>query len=415
MISSLTSVRSLLLAIFILMLGAGFLTTLVSVRLQASGTEPLVIGLIATSYFGGLAAGAIRIGRLVERIGHIRTFAVVVSLLSVSTLAYSLAERPLLWAALRFVDGCCVAGVYVCLESWLNDRAEGPSRGTILAGYMIALYLGQGIGQQLLNVAGATSATPFVLASLLISLAVLPVALTRMSGPTLPNNMSLSIRRLYSLSPLAIVGVALTGVVLGAFYGLGPVYAGDLGLSVSATAGFMTIVILGGVALQWPLGRLSDRFDRRTVIIATVAGAAISACALSLTAPVGIGLVLGGLFGGTSFALYPLCVAHANDQLAPTQRVSATGGLVLVYSLGAASGPLLVSSVMTVTGPQALFQVIAVLAACVLGFGMWRRRVGDVVPAEMQQAYQPLPRTTPFVTGLASKPAGEDDVDSNGF
>lgn len=160
MIASLVPVRSLLFAIFILMLGAGFLTTLVSIRLQASGTGPLIIGLIATSYFAGLAAGAVRVGRLVARVGHIRTFTVVVALLSATTLAYTLSAQPLLWMVLRFIDGCCVAGVYVCLESWLNDRAEGPSRGSVLAGYMIALYLGQGLGQQLLNVVGAVSATP---------------------------------------------------------------------------------------------------------------------------------------------------------------------------------------------------------------------------------------------------------------
>ncbi len=413
MLASLSSVRSLLLAILILMLGAGFLTTLISMRLQASGTDPVIIGGVATSYFAGLATGAIRVGRLVERIGNIRTFAVVVALLSASTLAYTLSEHPLLWALLRFIDGCCVAGVYVCLESWLNDRAEGPSRGSVLAGYMIALYLGQGIGQQLLNVTGSTSTKPFILASLLISLAVLPVALTRMHSPVLPNTVSLSIRRLYATSPLAIVGVTVTGIILGAFYGLGPVYADESDLSVADTAGFMTIVILGGVVLQWPLGRLSDRFDRRMVIVATTAAAAISAFALSLTVPTGIGLLLASLFGGTSFALYPLCVAHTNDQLAPAERVSATGGLVLVYSLGAAGGPLLVSAAIAALGPQGLFQIVAFLAAGTFGFGLWRRWVGDAVPAEMQQAYQPLPRTTPFATELVAAPSGADDAASD--
>ncbi len=410
MISSLASVRSLLFAIFVLMLGSGFLTTLISIRLQVNGTVPIVIGLIATSYFAGLATGAMHVGKLVERVGHIRTFAVVVAVLSASTLSYTFSEHALLWMLLRFIDGFCVAGVYVCLESWLNDRAEGPSRGSVLAGYMIALYLGQGIGQQILNVTGSTPTTPFILASLLISLAVLPVALTRMNGPTLPSTVSLSIWRLYATSPLAIVGVAATGVILGAFYGLGPVYAGASGLSVSDTAGFMTAVILGGVALQWPLGRLSDRFDRRTVIVATTAGAAISALVLSLTVPTGLGLALGTLFGGASFALYPLCVAHANDQLPPAERVSATGGLVLVYSLGAAVGPLVVSAAMTVLGPQGLFQVVAILAVSVFGFGMWRRWVGDAVPAEMQQAYQPLPRTTAVATKLVTIVPAEDDT-----
>lgn len=145
-------------------------------------------------------------------------------------------------------------------------------------------------------------------------------------------------------------------------------------------------------------------------IVATTAGAAISALVLSLTVPTGLGLALGTLFGGASFALYPLCVAHANDQLPPAERVSATGGLVLVYSLGAAVGPLVVSAAMTNLGPQGLFQVVAILAVSVFGFGMWRRWVGDAVPAEMQQAYQPLPRTTAVATKLVTIVPAEDDT-----
>lgn len=411
MFAAIASVRSLLLAICMLMLGAGFLTTLVSVRLQASGTGSLTIGLVATSYFAGLTAGATRAGRLVQRVGHIRAFSAFVSLLSASTLTYAVVEAPLLWAGLRFVDGCCIAGVYVCLESWLNDRAEAETRGSVLAGYMIALYLGQGLGQQLLNVSDTGPSIPFVVASILVSLAVLPVALTRMAGPSLEQAASLSIRALYAVSPLGIVGVAVTGIVLGAFYGLAPVYARELGLSIPETAWFMTAVILGGVALQWPLGRLSDRLDRRTVIVATMAGAAAAAFGLFAIGPAATGLVFAALFGGTSFALYPLCVAHANDHLTSTQRIGATGGLVLVYSLGAVAGPLLASALMSLVGPEALFLFIGTLSAGVLGFGLWRLWAGAAVPGDRQQAYQPLPRTTPAVAVLDPlTPAERDDA-----
>ena len=409
-IAAIASVRSLLLAILMLMLGAGFLTTLVSVRLQASGTSALAIGLVATSYFGGLTVGAMGAGRLVRRVGHIRAFAAFVSLLSASTLTYAVLEAAPLWALLRFIDGCCVAGVYVCLESWLNDRADSETRGSVLAGYMIALYMGQGLGQQLLNISDTAPSIPFVVASILVSLAVLPVALTRMAGPPLEQTASLPIRALYGVSPLGIIGVAVTGIVLGAFYGLAPVYARESGLGIAETAWFMTAVILGGVALQWPLGRLSDRLDRRSVIVATMAGAAASAFALFASGPAGSGLLFASLFGGTSFALYPLCVAHTNDHLTSAQRIGATGGLVLVYSLGAVLGPLLASASMSTFGPGGLFLVIGMLSTGVFGFGLWRQWKGDAVPGDRQRTYQMLPRTTPVVAALdpLSLAAGDD-------
>ena len=400
MLTSLSPVRSLLLAILMLMLGAGFLTTLVGVRLQGSGAEPFTIGLVVTSYFVGLIAGSLRAPRLVQRVGHIRAFAAFVSLLSASTLSYAIVQSPFPWTILRFIDGCCIAGVYVCLESWLNDQAEGDARGSVLAGYMIALYTGQGLGQLLLIVSTAAPAMPFVMASILISLAVLPVALTRMKGPSLGSSSYLSIRALYGISPLGIIGAAVTGVMLGAFYGLGAVYARELGLSVSETAWFMTTIILGGVALQWPLGRLSDRFDRRLVIIAVVGGTVAASFGLATTGAGGGGLILAALFGGLSFALYPLCVAHTNDHLAPEQRIGASGGLVLVYSLGSACGPLLGSGAMSAAGPVGLFLLIGLLALILLIFGIWRQWVGAAVPEKMQQAYQILPRTTPVSASL---------------
>ncbi len=400
MLASLSQVRSLLLAILILMLGAGFLTTLVGVRLQGAGAESLTIGLVVTSYFVGLTAGSLRAPQIVQRVGHIRAFAAFVSLLSASTLAYAILESPYLWTVLRFVDGCCIAGVYVCLESWLNDQAEGDARGGILAGYMIFLYTGQGLGQLLLNISDAAPSMPFVVASLLISLAVLPVALTRMKGPPLESSSYLPVRALYAISPLGIVGAAVTGVMLGAFYGVGAVYAREVGLSVSDTAWFMTIVILGGVALQWPLGRLSDRFDRRLVIITALGGTVAASFGLAATGPSGGGLILAALFGGLSFALYPLCVAHTNDHLSADQRVGASGGLVLVYSLGSACGPLLASGAMAQAGPVGLFASIGLLATLVLLFGIWRQWVGPAVPADMQHAYQILPRTTPVSATL---------------
>jgi MFS family permease len=400
-LSAISSVRSLLLAIFMLMAGGGFMSTLLSVRLERAGSSALTVGVVGTAYFLGLVLGSTRAGIVVARVGHIRAFAAFVSLFSASTLSYAVFQEPVFWASLRLIDGLCVAGVYVCLESWLNERAEAGSRGSVLASYMIALYLGQAAGQFLLNISDAKPSLPFVVASILISLAAIPVALIRIDAPSLPSSQTLSMRTLYAVSPLGVVGVALTGAMLGAFYSLGAVYARRLGMDLSSVALFMSTVIFGGVALQWPLGMLSDRFDRRRVIVFAFAGTLAAGLATALLAAPGLPLfIFGALFGGLSFALYPLCVAHANDHLSPEQRVAASGGLVLTYSAGAAAGPLLGATFMTGAGTAGLFLFISTCAGAALLFGLWRQTRAAPVPAEQQQTYQILPRTTPVSAAL---------------
>lgn len=399
MLSGVKAVRSLLLAIFVLMIGGGVLGTLVSVRLEDAGAGALLIGLTATAYFAGLTVGSLRVGRVIARVGHIRAFAAFVTLLSASTLTYSLYTNVPLWAALRFTDGLCLAGVYVCLESWLSERAEPRTRGTVLAAYMIALYSGQAAGQFLLTLGDATR--PFMVASILISLSIMPLALTRSRSPPLGEQPLMSVPRLYGVSPLGTVGAGVTGVILGAFYGLGAVYVRRLGLDVAATAAFMSTVIAGGVALQWPLGWLSDRFDRRRVIVGALVGTTAVTASLALMGAAGsLLLVFGALFGGLSFALYPLCVAHASDQIAPDQRVGASGGLVLIYSAGAALGPIAGASAMSAFGAQGLFAFLAACAGGASAFGIWRLAAGATVPSDLQQSYQLLPRTTPMSASL---------------
>lgn len=410
MLSALRPVRSLLLAIFVLMAGGGFMSTLVAVRLEDAGVPALLTGLVNTAYFSGLTIGSLRAGSVIQRVGHIRAFAAFVSLLSASTLAYVLHQNVPLWTLLRLVDGLCLAGVYVCLESWLNDQAEGRSRGTVLAAYMIALYAGQAVGQFMLNLGATRSFVPFVAGSILVSLAVLPITLTRSRSPALGEQPTLPMRRLYQISPLGMVGAAITGLALGAFYGLAAVYARRVGLDVAGAAAFVSTVIAGGVALQWPLGWLSDRFDRRKVIVAAFAGATAVAAGLALTASPGVGLLtLGAAFGGLSFALYPLCVAHANDHLDANDRVGATGGLVLVYSAGAAFGPLSAAVAMSLFGAPGLFAFVALCCGGATAFGLWRLAARPPVPSALQGAYQVLPRTTPMSAALDPLAASGDE------
>ncbi len=399
MLSSLANVRTFLLAIFMIMAGSGFLSTLIAVRLEQSGTSALIIGVVATAYFAGLTVGALRATKIIADVGHIRAFTVFVSVFSASSLAYAIDDSIAVWIVLRFIDGLMISGIYICLESWLNERADQTSRSSILASYMIALYSGQAAGQFLLNAGKNTPALPFMFSAILLSLAVLPVVLTHVAQPAIEGLKPLSIKRLYAISPLGVAGVTATGMMLGAFYAMGPIFSQRLGMGLSSVALFTSCVIAGGVLLQWPLGVLSDRFDRRRVIIATFFGATIICAVIAKFASTGLHIfVLGAIFGGLTFALYPLCVAHSNDHIDSSERVGASGGLVLAYSVGAVAGPMLGAIGIARGGPAGLFIAIGVVALLATLFGSWRMFANNPVPSEDQGKWQTLPRTTPMAT-----------------
>ncbi len=400
MMTSLNSVRTLLVAIFVLMAGSGFLSTLIAVRLEQTGHSALLIGLVATSYFAGLTLGALKVAPLIGRVGHIRAFAAFVSFYSASSLSYAIIDNAAVWTVLRFADGFVMSGVFVCLESWLNRVARPDNRSAILAAYMIALYAGQAVGQFLLNLGDNAPALPFMASAVLLSLSVLPVVLTKIEQPIMEEVTAFSLKRLYAVSPLGIVGTLATGIMLGAFYALGAVFVQRVGLPLSQVALFTSCVISGGVVLQYPLGRLSDRFDRRRVINASMLATAVLCAALALVRePVAI-FAIGALFGGFAFALYPLCVAHSNDHLDESERVGASSGLVLVYSVGAAMGPMAGSVAMATLGPPGLFGAIGAVAVAASLFGLWRAAVSKPVPGAEQQDFQSLPRTTPMAAVL---------------
>ena len=282
MLRSLANVRTFLLAIFMIMAGSGFLSTLIAVRLEVAGTPAPLIGLVGTAYFAGLTVGSLRIGRLVAEVGHIRSIAAFISVFSASSLSYALWQDVAFWTVLRFIDGFAIAGVFVCLESWLNERSDARTRSTALAAYMVALYLGQALGQFLLNIGRDAPALPFMFSAILLSLALLPVVLTRTDQPALGEMKPLSIRRLYAISPLGAVGTFVTGMTLGAFYALGAVFVRRLGMSLADVAFFTSCAIGGGVLLQWPLGLLSDRWDRRKVLVSTFLATTLACVAVAL-------------------------------------------------------------------------------------------------------------------------------------
>lgn len=410
MIDRVFAIRGLLLAVLVLMAGNGFMPTLLAMRMEGAGAAAPVVGLMASAYFFGLVVGSLTLTNVIKQVGHIRTFATVVTVLSSSTLFYSLYQNAVLWSALRLIDGVCVAGVFICLESWLNHRADAQSRGAILAAYMIALYSGQAVGQFLLELDTGLM-LPFVVSSMLVSLSSVPVLLTRIDSPPLPDDgHHLSLPALYRTSPLGTVGVTLTGVMMGAFYGLGALYARRSGFDLSDVALFVSVVIAGGVALQWPLGHLSDRMDRRLVIVMVLGGILLASLVLALMTDHLVIFALGALFGGFVFSLYPLCVAHANDRLTVEEQLSASSVLILLYSGGAAGGPLLGSAAMAAFGARGLFLFMTALGVAGLAFALWRMYRSDAVAGEDQQPYQILPRTTPVAAALEPASQHSDEI-----
>lgn len=403
MLASLRSAHVLLVAAFLIMAATGALLTIVAVRLSASA-PPFVVGLVSAGYFAGLTSGSLFAFRVILRIGHIRAFTTFATLISATVLAYPLHESAAAWMLWRFLDGFCMAGLYICMESWLNDRATPRSRGQLLAFYMIAIYCGQAAGQGLIVLPDETGFAIFIAISLLYSAAVLPVAMTRMVPPPLPDVVSLGFAQLWRTSPLGVAGTITSGMVLGALFALGPVFAGASGLSLSQTSLFMGVAIMGGVAMQWPAGRLSDRIERSRVILGVVAAIIVTSLAVAFAGPLGFGAALAAvaLFGGASFALYPLCVALTNDRLPSSDRIGASGGLVLAYSAGATLGPLLASGIIARGGAEGLFAFTAAAAALVLIFGLTRRSESVHVPVSEQAPWQVQAQTTPASVPLDS-------------
>ncbi len=412
---------NLLVGTFLLLVGIGLLGTLVPLRLNDAGAGSLMIGLVGGIYFVGLIVGTRYCDRVIAGVGHIRAFAGFASLLSAAVLAFPLMPAALPWAGLRFVTGVCLAGLFTCVESWLNAQASNELRGRILSLYMIALYLGQGFGQTLLPLPDPSGMVLFMVCAAFVSLAVVPVAMTRITAPAPGAWVRLGLRRLYALSPLGAAGAASSGLILGAFYALGPVYARNLGFAVGETAQFMALVIVGGLVLQWPVGRLSDRCDRRHAMVA-VALALVAVSAGLVTAGLWsayAALALAPLLGAVAFTLYPLSVAHANDRLEPAQVVAASAALITAYGVGAAFGPPAAAVLMEAMGPSGLFTFTGLIGAATAMFAIWRMRRRGPVPAQDQVRFLPLPRTTPVAGGLdprgeAEPLPGQDEVRASG-
>lgn len=393
MLATLRAVFSLLLSHGLLLLANGLFTTLLGVRSQMEGFATEVIGLIMAAYFLGLLAGAQRAVHVVANVGHIRAYAAFASVMSVAALVHVLWVEPLVWAVLRFASGFCMAGMIMVTESWLNERSSNQQRGQVLAFYMTTNYFAAGCGQFLLTTADPARFQLFTIASIIFSLALVPVLLTRARAPRPTPRERLRFRDLWRTSPLGLIGAFCAGLVNSSFFGLGPVFATGEGLDVSETSTFMASVIFGGLALQIPVGRLSDHVDRRTVL----AGVALLTCVacLAIVFIHGRGsywlYACGAAYGGLSFTVYSLCVAHTNDFADREKLVQTSSGLLTAFGCGAFAGPVLASTLMGQVGPSGLFMYSATVTGILGTFAIYRMRRRRAPGPDEQTRLVPLP------------------------
>jgi MFS family permease len=376
----------LLLGMGILMLGAGLQSTLLGVRATLEGFPPPVIGLVMSCYYVGYLIGTLLATRLLRQVGHVRVFAALAALASVAVLVHGTWVHPLPWALMRLLSGVCFAGIYVVAESWLNHRASRANRGSLLAIYMLVLYIGLGAAQFLLVLASPQTAQLFMLTSALISLAMVPIVASAQQTPEPAVPQVVRYRDLYRNSPLGVVGVAMSGLISSIIYSMGPVYARLIGSGTRGVAEFMAVSILAAVLTQYPVGWLSDRVDRRTVIAVVCVLATVVAGALVAFGPDprAVFLLLTALFSGAALTLYPLSVSHINDKLEPAQMVAASSALLRINGIAAAFGPTLAGTVIAAYGPHAYFGTLAALTGGLTVFDLWRKSRRRPVPRDQK-------------------------------
>ena len=328
-----------------------------------------------SSYYVGFLFGSIWAPRLVTGVGHIRVFAAFASLASSTVLLHAILIEPLSWIPLRVVSGFCIAGLYVVAESWLNDASTNETRGSMLSAYMIVVSGGLGAGQLLLNVADPAGFGLFVLTSVLVSMALVPAALSVRANPRFLQPQPVTFASVFKAAPLGIVGVILTGASSGAIFTMGVVYSGLIGLTIAQTSTFMVGAIVAGALLQWPIGRWSDRTDRRRVIAVVALVTAVGAASGTLIGSqprFGVALMVIMVVGGFSFPMYALLNAHTNDWIEPERMVGAGSRLVLASGIGAVSGPLLAAVGMGVIGPAGFFWFLALVNLAIAVYSAWR-------------------------------------------
>jgi len=394
----------LFLSLLLLMLGNGLLASLLGLRSGLAGFSTNVTGVVMSGYYLGFLLGAFIAPKFVERVGHVRVYAALASTASVSALVHLAFINPTLWFAMRFVTGFALAGLYIVAESWLASEATPSTRGRILGAYMVVMMGGYALSQALLTVSDVTGFTLFVLASILVSFAVVPVSLSASPTPDFSAPTKLPTRAIWDSAPLGVVTGIASGLAAAAFLGMGTVYASSVGMSVDRVALFVGLGVSGSVVLQWPIGAISDRFPRRRVLLTLTTVASLVAFAGSAVDPAGaLLLAVVFLYGALAFPLYSVGLNHINDYIPPGAAMSASVVFVFVNGLGAVAGAPIAATAMTELGPHGYFWVLGVIHGAVGIYAAVRIVVREGIPVKAQRSFTMLPARTGSALALLGR------------
>lgn len=408
LLPTLLAVVALFASLVLLVSGNAMLGTIAALRLEIEGYDAGVIGVVLALTSLGFVLGSIYGVRIVRRVGHIRAFAAFAGVAASATLAHPLYVSVATWLLLRFVLGFCIAGLMLVVESWINASATKETRGVLLGSYMVLFFLAASGGQFMVALGDPGADRLFVVAGILIALSLVPVSLTDSTPPAIEPASGLSLRTLWRRSELGLAGAAAGGVVIGAFGTVGPVYAYEMKLPVEDVARFMGISILAAMALQWPIGLLSDRLPRRLIII-VIAGAA--AAAALATALIGhrspLHLYVGvALMYGLAACIYPVCLALTHDMLSPAQVVPASRAMLLVNGIGAVAGPVVGGLAISLLGPSGLMLFLAAALGVLVALGLHSLAIERAPPvAEQSHCVGVAPGSTTIVAELEPRQA----------
>jgi MFS family permease len=396
------SIFSLLLSTALLLLGIGLQGTLLGLRAVAEQFPVSVIGYVMSSYFVGFAIGTYLCPPIIRRVGHIRAYTAMAAIASSVAIAHVLIIDPLAWALFRVVTGICMVALYMIIESWLNSLAPNNLRGQFFSAYMVITFVAMALSQYLLLLSDIAGYTLFAINTIVLSVALVPISLTRVQQPTLVETPRLHLITISRESPMGVAGTLTAGVVMGGFWGMMSVYSSKIGLDTAGVAKLMSATILGGAILQWPIGKLSDHIDRRIVLGAVAFAAAIIS---------GGGYAVPGfsqtllypfyfLYGGFAFSIYSLSVAHVNDRLPPEQALEASRGLLQLYGIGAVIGPGFAGLIMRWYGHETLPLLFAGTLGLLSLFTLYRINASEAPSLESHEEFIPVQRTSPVALEL---------------
>jgi MFS family permease len=377
---ALAPVAALLISVSILLTGQGLQGALLPMRATLENFSPVAVGAMGAAYFFGFTLGCLKAGELVRRVGHVRVFLSMTALASAAPLVHALVVIPWPWGLLRLVTGFCFAVIYVVIESWLNEQSSNENRGFVFSAYTMINLTVLAVGQMMTLLYNPSGIELFAIASVLVSLAAIPVALSVSPTPEVPQSAKVDLPKLFRVSPTGALGCLVTGLANGAFWSLAPVFTFGATANIADAAGFMTAAVIGGAIAQWPIGVASDRIGRRPVLLAISVFGAIAGIALvylSGHATLKLLFLLAAAWGAVAFPLYAIAVAYTNDLADPSEYVEISSALLLVYGIGAIVGPFVASTAMSLFGSGMLFVYTAATHALLLMFAFYRFMVSS--------------------------------------